>query len=162
MTTRQLLALLLLGQTAGCYTYVATSLDALPEGAQVRVEVTGETASRLADALAADQTSIEGRVQAYQDDALLLDVVTVSHQVGFRYEPLHQTIRLATADATLVQRKLLDRGRTAVAVGVAAVAAGAIAWTALSGKVGGSERPPGTGGPADARRAPFLIRIPFP
>jgi hypothetical protein len=162
MTKRHLLALLLLAPTAGCYTYVATPLDALPKGSHVRVEVTRETAARLSDALAADRTSVEGQVQGLEGGDLLLDVVVASHQVSFLYQPLHQTIRLAPADATFVQRKLLDRGRTAVAVGVAGVAAGAIAWKALSGKVGGSEKPPGTGGPADARRVPLLIRIPFP
>jgi len=159
---RHLFALLLLAPTVGCYTYIAASLETVPEGSQVRVEVTRETAARLRDALAADQTSIEGRVQAHQDGDVLLDVVTVSHQVSFRYEPLHQTIRLTPADATFVESKQLDRGRTAVAIGVAGIAAGVVAWEALKGRSGGSQRPPSTGGPADARRARFVIRIPFP
>lgn len=162
MTTRRLLAPLLLGWTTGCYTYVATPLATVPPGADVRVEVTRETAARLSDALAADRTSIEGRVKAQEDGTVLLDVVTASRQVGFQFEPLRQTIRLAPADATFVQRRTLDRGRTAVVVGAAALVAGAIAWEALGGNAGGTEQPPDVGQPADAKVRRFLVRIPFP
>lgn len=162
MKTRHLLLFLLLGQTTGCYTYIATPLQAVPERAEVRVEVTRETAARLSDALVADRTSIEGRVRAHEDGDILLDVVTASRQVGFQFEPLRQTIRLSPADATFVQRKVLDRGRTAVVVGVAGLAAGAIAWEALGGNAGGAKHPPDTGQPADSKVARFFLRIPFP
>lgn len=160
MTGRKLLALLYLGTAASCYSYAETSLESVTPGSEVRVRVTAETASRLRDALAQDQRSVEGRVKAHQGGALLLDVVASTRQVGFRFEQFRQTIRLEPADATLVESKTFSRRRTALALTTVGIVTGAIAWEALSGNAGGDTRPPDGGGPADSRVPWLSVRIP--
>jgi hypothetical protein len=145
----------------GCYAYLETPMDAVPPGADVRVQVTRETADRLRDALAADQRSIHGRVRELVDDGVLLEVTTVTRQTGFRFEPLRQTVRLQPADATSVELKTLDRGRTISALVLVSVTAGAIAWKALGGRTGGKDSPQDPNQPSDARVVSVSFGFPF-
>lgn len=161
MTKRGLLTLLLLCPTPGCYSYVDTSIEAIAPGSEVRVSVTSETADRLRDALAQDERSVEGRVQAQQDAGLLLEVVTATRQVGFRFEPLRQTIRLEPADVTSVQQKSFDRKRTVLTVSMLSVVAAAVAWTAIRGWTGGNGREFEPNPPADDRVIGAFFRVPL-
>ncbi|MDP2955817.1 MAG: hypothetical protein Q8N53_05300 [Longimicrobiales bacterium] len=163
-TTFHLAMLLLVAPTAACYTYSEGSFTSVAPGSEIRVEVTRQTALRFQEALAGDYRSLEGTVKSWDGASMMLDVVSTTRQTGFQFEPLRQTLQLEPADVAYVEMKTFNRNRSIVALSLAGVAAGAVAWKALGGKTGGDTRPPTGGGPADARivRPGFRVPLPFP
>lgn len=159
----RILALLLSVPAAGCYAYTDASFDAVAPGSDVRIEVTPEARVRIREALATDQRSLRGHVRSVDGGALLLDVVSATRQVGFRFEPLTQTLRFERADVTHVQTRGLHRRRTGLALTAGGAVLGVVAFKALSGWTGGDTDAPPDGGTADSRiaRPEFRISIPF-
>ena len=164
VVTRRLVSLLALACPAwasGCYTYAVVPAERLAPGEDVRVVLAG---SPLADA-GVPGASVEGELLSREEGALMLYVPAGTRQVGFHSEVLSQRVRIAEASVLVLERRELDRGRTALLLGGLGLGVGALAWKALGGEAGGqTTNPPGDGTSAAVLplvrvRLPLLPRI---
>lgn len=159
------LAVSFLCSATACYSYVPARIDTVGPGEAVRVTITREAAQRMEMALAQQETKIEGEVVGVDPGSLWLNVSTSTRQRGFQFERMAQTVEFDWNETVDIERKVLSKGRTYLAIGAAAAGVTAIAWTALSGETGSSSRPEPGGGVSDDpvfRILPFLrFYVPF-
>ena len=141
----------------GCYTYVPATLETVPVGARVRALITPAAEQRL-QPFGVSGTLLVGDVQSRDGDQVSLLVPSVPMGSAYGSRALYQQVVVASSDILRVDLRRLDRFRTGVAVGVAAAAVGAVAFSALGGWSGGSNGD-GGGGPAESVRG-WALRIP--
>ncbi len=126
----------LLVSAMGCYTYVAVTPERLSPGQDVRARLQPDEGGELRSILGTEGSLVEGEVISQDDDALLLYVPTATRQVGFHSQTLKQRIRVPASSMLDLQRRELDRGRTALVATALGLGIGVLAWDALSGKAG--------------------------
>ena len=144
----------------GCYTYVPTTLDAAPRGAQLRALLSEEAERRLASYGVQQGRTLSGEVQGRHGDQVVLLALSVPIGAGGGMRPLYQEVVLAPADVLRVDQRRLDPVRTGMAAAAAAAATGVLAWQAFFGPGAATPPPPG-GGPAEQVRR-WGIRFPIP
>ena len=144
----------------GCYRQIPVEMGALAPREEVRVWLSPTGVAAVAPVLGSQATALEGTVLAAGPSDLTLQVPVAVQQVGFQRSVLHQEIRLRPGEYSMLQRRELDRTRTAVVVtGVGAALAGA-AWATISGWTGASSDREVTEEPAQAR-VPLIFAIPI-
>ncbi len=143
---------------AGCYTYRAADPAELQPSAEVRARLTPDEAVRLGSIVPVDQRFLEGTVVERNGDSLMLLVPVSSELRGVRIETLHQRVQLPVAGIASVDLKRLDRARTGLLIGGAAVAVAAATIAALNAG-GSSERPNPGPGPGENRFVIPLLRF---
>jgi hypothetical protein len=129
---------------AGCYTYANVDAASVRPGMGVRARVSAAAADRIAPLLgASDARVVAGTLIDNASGAMLIEVPT-SPQVGIGStgQSLAQRISIAPGELLQLESRKLDRRRTAIVVGAAAVIAGSVAIAALQGGPG-LDRPPG-------------------
>ena len=113
---------------AGCYEYRPVSgglaRTGLDRGAEVRLELSGDGATRLEPLLGPRTVAVEGRVDSTTDTAVVL-AVSGTRKDGATASTLWSGGQVAVPRAAIagVQRRTLDRKRTFFAAGIAVVAA---------------------------------------
>lgn len=152
MTARTLsrgATLLALALASGCYTFAPARMqDARPDQA-VRVRLAPAGAVRLADFADPETRTVQGRMVEFSGDSLLLLVPSHTELRGTRVETLFQRVQVGRDEVLELELRYLDRPRTYLVTGLAAVAVGAFALDRLAGRGGSDVVPPG-GGPNDA------------
>jgi hypothetical protein len=111
----------------------------------VRARVSPVAAERIAPLLGvSDARVVAGTLIDNASGAMLIEIQT-SPQVGVgnTVQSLAQRISIAPAELVELESRKLDRQRTAIVVGAAAVVAGSVAVAALHGSPG-LDRPPGS------------------
>jgi hypothetical protein len=150
----------LLVALGGCYSNRPATLETLAPGQRVRVTVAPSWGEEITQLLGSSGRTLEGELAQIVGNAFYLSVPSGVRQEGFRFETLHQTIRLEQADVLVIERKQLDRGRTALVMGILATGLTAVLIDTFSGKTGGDTRQPPGEIPSDARVPGRFLRIP--
>lgn len=143
--------LLLLALLSGCYSLVPVNPESAAVPMRVRAHITPEAAARIAPALGEPREELDGRLVERAPDGLYIEVRSGELQSGFGTTALTQRFLLAPTDLVALQRRQLDRNRTALLAGAGAVVLGAVIYDMLTGEAGGTGGPPITGGPPEAR-----------
>lgn len=116
---------------------------------EVRADVSADAARRLEPLLDSHARTIDGSVAYVQSDGLMLLVPVAVRRQASGVQLIRRRISLLSQDITRLQRRSLDRTRTAALVGVGVLALGAVVYAATSG------------GTAPARHAtPLATRVP--
>jgi hypothetical protein len=129
---------------AACYTYAPVQPTAVAPGAGVRARVSATAAERIAPLVGVTDARVLTGTYVGTDAAGILVEVPTTAQVGAAgsLQHLAQRISISRGDLLEMETRTLDRRKTAVIVGVAAVVAGVTAASVLRGDRG-SDRPPG-------------------
>lgn len=136
---------------AGCYRLVPVSPESATPPMRVRAYLTPEATARMAPVLGEARAELDGRLVERTPQGIFLEVRAGEIQQGMASEVLTQRLLLAPADVVGLQRRELDRGRTALVAGAGAAVLGAVVYDMLTGESGGTGRPPGGGGPPEVR-----------
>lgn len=150
--------------TFGCYEYVPTTMEAVPEGARIRAVLTADGRRLLNQRFQfrnEDQT-IEGELVDRTGSQVRLFVPSVPLGEAYGGRPLYQQVELPAQDIVRIELRRLDVSRTGLLVGGVAVVAGAVTVRILTG--GEPGRPPRDGGEPPERVAPggLGFRMSFP
>lgn len=144
------LALLMVPQLAGCFQYVGVPATGRPAGAEVAVGITDRGREVMTPLVGPDVRRIHGRVVGGSDTALVLSVTSVDHLRGLPDRWGGESITVRRDFISTVGERRLSRGRTAIVLGVVAVAVAAASRIAIEGfgtGGGGNDRPPPEGPP---------------
>jgi hypothetical protein len=144
---------------AGCYTYAPVQSSALSPGTGVRARVSATAAERVAPLLGvSDARVLTGTLIDNQSGTLIVEVPTIAQaSVGSSGQSLNQRISIAPGDLVEIESRKLDRRRTGLVVGAAAVVAASATIAALKGGPG-LDRPPG-GSSTDAKIPFWRLRF---
>jgi hypothetical protein len=144
-------ALLAPALLAGCYTYAPIQSSAVVPGAGVRARVSATAAEQVAPLLGVtDARVLTGTLVDNRSGMLIVEVPTTTQPgPGSAGQSLYQRISIAPGDLVELESRTLDRKRTALVVGTAAIIAGTATIAALKGGPG-LDRPPG-GSSTDAK-----------
>ncbi len=155
----QRLALLMPALLAGCYTYAPVPSSSLSPGTGVRARVSATAAERVAPLLGvSDARVLTGTLIDNQSGTLIVEVPTLAQaSVGTGGQSLNQRISIAPTDLVEIESRKLDRQRTGLVVGVAAIVAASATVAALKGGPG-LDRPPG-GSSSDAKIPFWRLRF---
>jgi hypothetical protein len=138
--------LLLVPQLAGCFQYVGVPATGRPGGAEVAVDITDRGREVMTPLVGADVRRIHGRVVQSTDSALVLSVTSVDHLRGLPDRWGGESITVRRDFISTVGERRLSRGRTAMVMGIVAVAVAVATRIAIEGfGTGGDDddRPPG-------------------
>jgi hypothetical protein len=131
--------------TAGCYRYEYVPLASAPVGEEVRVHLSEQGFARLIDGqrdeAAVTSPRLDGRLELSADNLVVLTVTLPSDPGNSRVD-LRQRLLIPAGDVLQVERRQLDKTKTAiVAVGTTALVA-ALVVRSVSGTFGGSTKEP--------------------
>jgi hypothetical protein len=146
---------------SGCFSYIPTELASVPEGQEVRLHLTRQGLADLPDILNQAGLTLTGKLLESGDDRLLVRVPIAVQQDALVTRTLGQDLVIPARSIVQIERRALDRGRSAlVLVGGAVAAAVAFASFRDSGPDGpGIPREPGE--PEGMRARISLTLIPF-
>ena len=136
---------------SACYTYAPVQPTTVAPGTNVRARVSATAAERIAPLISSnDARLLTGKFVGTDAAGFLVEVPTTP-QVGTAgtFQSLAQRVSIPRGDLLEMETRTLNRGKTAIVVGVAAILAGSTAVAVLQGDRG-SDRPPG-GTSTDAR-----------
>jgi hypothetical protein len=147
---------LLLG---GCYTYAPVESRSLGPGVNVRARVAPPAAERIAPLLGFTEARVlTGSLVEARGDAIVIEVPTAAQiAAGSTSQTLYQHVSLAPGEVTELERRTLDRTRTALVVGAIVAAAGIAVATTLHGEPA-IDNPQHSPGPNEVRKPIFRIR----
>src|SRR5512133_3394776 len=128
---------------AGCYTYAPVQQSAVEPGMGVRARVSATAAEQIAPLLGvSDARVLTGKLIENNDGTMIVEVPTMAQASGTSAQSLYQRISITPGQLVELESRRLDRTRTFVVLGAAAVVGGSIAVAALKGGPG-LDRPPG-------------------
>ena len=144
---------------AGCYTYAPVQPNSLQPGMGVRARISATAAEQVAPLLGvSDARVLTGKLIDNASGTMIVEVPTmVPARAGASAQSLYQRISIAPGQLVELESRQLDRGKTAIVVGAAAIIVGSGAYAAMKGGPG-LDRPPG-GSSTDARVP--LLRLRF-
>lgn len=143
---------------AGCYRYVPLEPAEAPVGAEVRAHLTEGARARLQPLLRGTERHLNGEVVGRGTDTLVLELPVAMPADGLRTRELAQRVNLSREDMVALERKELDRLRTAALVAGLGTGVVALAVKVLSGRTESQTLPPG-GGPPEIV-VPIVIPLP--
>lgn len=137
--------------STGCYSYAPMEASRLQAGESVRMRVTAGTAEHIQPLLGrTDARLLSGTVVSTGADTLIVEVPTTTRLAGSgTYQTLNQRVSIPRTGLIELESRSLNRTRTWIVTGAAAVIVGAIVLRAtVEGPGTGGE--PG-GGPPELR-----------
>jgi len=136
---------------AACYTYAPIQSSSVSPGVGVRARVSASAAEQVAPLLGmTDARVLTGTLVDNRSGVLVVEVPTVAQSgTGSSAQNLYQRISIAPGDLVELESRKLDRKRTALVIGAAAIIGGSATIAALKGGPG-LDRPPG-GSSSDAK-----------
>jgi len=136
---------------AACYTYAPIQSSSVSPGVGVRARVSASAAEQVAPLLGmTDARVLTGTLVDNRSGVLVVEVPTVAQSgTGSAAQNLYQRISIAPGDLVELESRKLDRKRTALVIGAAAIIGGSATIAALKGGPG-LDRPPG-GSSSDAK-----------
>ena len=144
--TRPSLALVAALLLAGCFTYLPVEPGDVEPGLSVRARVSSAAGARIAPLLGAtDARQLDGTVITRLPDTLIVEVPTVVADTREFGRTPNQRLSIARSDLVELEVRRLDRTRTTVLAGAAAIIVGGFIVKALRGEPG-KEPLPGGGG----------------
>jgi hypothetical protein len=108
----------------GCFSYRTVELVTVPEGEDVRLELTRRAVSTLPEIPKQSGSTLTGTLVRKDDEQIRVRVPIAVRQDGLLTRSLEQEVRIAAGDIVHIERREFNRVRTGVAVlsGAAAVA----------------------------------------
>ena len=99
---------------SGCFRYVPTTLDVAPPGEDVRLLVTRQGATDLAQVttIEGEVPTVRGTLLEQEGSDLLLRVPVGQRRDGFHTVSLDQTVRIPVSEILQVERRELDVTKT--------------------------------------------------
>jgi hypothetical protein len=153
--------------SAGCYSYVPVSFQAIAPKEDVRLRVTESAAARIAPDLGSFSTEVDGQWAPEGRDSVSLGVPIDRSYRGTTIGTTTQAILLSRSEVVEVRKREFSRSRTILAsagivVGFGALAAGIVQLVDQNGPSDQQTTPP----PPPALRRPPIhhisLRIPIP
>lgn len=147
MTRAQALPLWLAIFSTGCFTYIpVTSVSDVEPGFSVRARVSPTASARIAPLLGASEARrLDGTLIAQSPDTLIVEVpIVMGDALEFGRTP-NQRVSIPRGDLVELEVRKLDRFRTGILAGSAAVVIGGLLANSLKGEPG-KEPLPGGGG----------------
>lgn len=143
---------LLLPTLVGCYTYSPIEPDTIRAGTSVRARITAAAADRLATLLGTSETRvITGTLITAGSDSIIVEIPAVLNATtGGSTRTLHQRVSIARNELLEMETRTLNRARTGIVTGAAAVVVVGAVIKALRDDPG-LERSPGGGGGGEFR-----------
>jgi hypothetical protein len=132
---------------ASCYTYTPVEPAAVRPGMDVRARVSPAASERIAPLLGgSDARLLSGTLITNSSDTVIVEVPIVARtDASGVVQPLHQRVSIPRVDLRELETRKLDRFRTGVLAGSAAVIVGTIVFKAVQAE-SGKEKLPGDGG----------------
>jgi hypothetical protein len=128
---------------AGCYTYSVIDPTAATPGMGVRARVSEATAERFGPSLGmTDARLLTGTLTENAGGALTIEVPSTLPGTAGSERALVQRISINRGDVIELESRKLDQGRTALAIGAGAVAAGALLSYFVQGHSSGGDAVP--------------------
>ena len=140
----------------GCFAYVATELDTVPPGEDVRVHLSQEGLGDLAEF--APGLRMDGTLLRADGDELILRVRVTDQTVGIMTRSLGQDLTIPASRIARVERRELDRRRTWLTAGIGAAGV-AMLLTSFGEGVANPELPPVEEDPAGFTGVRALISL---
>lgn len=153
--------------SAGCYSYVPVSFQAVGSKEDVRLRVTESAAARLAKDIGTFSTEVDGQLASEGPDSVSLGVPIDRSYRGTTIGTTTQTVLLSRSEVVEVRKREFSRSRTVLAsagivAGFGALAAGIVQLVDQNGPSDQGTTPP----PPPALRRPPIhhisLRIPIP
>jgi hypothetical protein len=102
---------------SGCFTYVPAPLDTVPPGGEVRVHLTREgVAADLARVAGEESPSVDGTLVRGDRDQLVVRVPVAIQATGILTRSLGQDVTIPATRISQLERRQLNRPRTALAL----------------------------------------------
>lgn len=131
---------------SGCFTYLPIEPGEAEPGLAVRARVNSAAGARIAPLLGAtDARELDGTVITRSADTLIVEVPTVMADTREFGRTPNQRLSIARSDLVELEVRKLDRTRTSLVAGAAAILAASVLVKALRGEPG-KEPLPGGGG----------------
>ena len=125
----------------GCFSYIPTELESVPQGRQVRVYLGREALLDFRDIVVMEEPFVTGTLMRSDGDRFLLRVPVATRRQGFLVENLGQDMFIQTDQVVQLERREINKlGTGLVAVGSTAFA-GALIFMIIDGALNG-DRPP--------------------
>lgn len=128
------------------------------EPGRIRLHLTDSGVAHVSALLGQRTRVMDAELVGSSGDELLVRVPSTG-SAGFGSEVLYQDLRLQKAELEGVQRRTLNRTRTALVVGGVGAIAGILLYQTLSGKTGGDVPGP-VPGPSESRIPILQFRLP--
>lgn len=129
-----MLAAMCAAGTTACYRYVPATPAELAPGAEIRAYLSPEGVERFRAPLGSDVHRVDGELLHWDDDGVAIAVSTDVQRGGFPATALVQTLELTPEQLSVIERREVDRLRTAgLVTAVAAAAAAALLATGTFG-----------------------------
>jgi hypothetical protein len=143
----------------GCYRYVPAEMGAVPPGADVRAQLTGDGIEAMRGTFGPGVTEVEGGLASWDESGIGVMTETFIQRAGFPATNMTETIQLLPHHVSLVEIRELDGKRTA---GFSIAVLGAMAGALWAGQTfgGGSDNNEGDGGGPDPDAA-IIFKIPI-
>lgn len=149
--TRAALGAMAAALSLGCYSYVPSTMNAVPVGARVRALLSTEAEVALHDSLGLELRSLNGTLVERQDSRLLFQVRTASGAAAFGSRPLNQRIAVSEQDVLRVDVRRMSRLKTGALIAALVGAAAVVAIEGFGLLKPGTPQPPPTGPPEQVR-----------
>lgn len=120
-----------------CYSYVARASTAPQPGEKLALTVTDQGRVNLGDRLGAGVERVDGTLVGIEGDQYVMsvsEVRTINHQTSHWSG---ERVNVGKSDVAILQERQFSRGRTAAAIGGAAVVLGVLAGTNVFNNIGG-------------------------
>lgn len=145
---------------AGCYRYVPTDMSSVEPGSEVRARLTPAGREEMTRLFGPEVRALDGELVRWNHDGIAVLKAMTFQVDGFPATRAADTLHLATAQFSEVERKELDGRRTVLfGAGIIAGMAGAVIAARTFG--GDSEDPHGEGPDEQPEAAIILISIPL-
>lgn len=128
----------------GCFSYAPVGNAPLRQGAEVRALLQQPTTVPVPTGTISGVSRVDGWLIESPADSVLLSARWLRSTAGQEFPGAGSTLRIPRSNVSLLQTRRFDTLRTALLVGVAALALGSIGAVADAG--GGKGDGPGTGG----------------
>jgi hypothetical protein len=115
----------------GCYSYVPTDMSLVPPGENLRLLVTREGSEEVARIMDSNELrpTVRGQFMGREGQSLLLQIPVSRDPEGIR-QNINQVVRIPEGEVLTVDRRQLDRGKSALLVG-GSVAVGAFLFNQI-------------------------------
>lgn len=141
---------------SGCFNYIPAEIGAIPEGSRVRAQLTSEGTADVLRRTGRERTTIDGKLVERRGNSVVFSVRQVFSSESGTGSALMQHLDVQRQHLGTVERKEIDGAKTTLLIAGGSVALGAAAFLTVRGDAVSSS-PPGTGGPQESVRFPFLV-----
>lgn len=143
----------------GCYSYAPIALEAVEPAQRVRAFLSPAGADRLEPLLHERRATLNGELVEVGPEGVFLEFPSGYIDRGMRTETLTQRLLFPRTEILGLQRRQLDRARTAGVAAAAVTAVGLLIYKALTDESGGTTTPPPGGGPPEARLPLYRLSV---